>query len=134
MVLDAAPAIQGDSKSATHTGGIDLEGFCLPGAGGPRFGPFTVQKLYDRSSPALLQRMADGTLLPTVTVSFVQVGPSGSAEWLTYKFSDVRVAGYRAGGHGNPLAEDLAFSWGKVEATYKLAGHTTSFTYIQPAG
>jgi type VI protein secretion system component Hcp len=126
--------VPGESISKGHEGEIALRAFCLPGgasANGATFGSFTVEKLYDRSTPVLLDQMAKAKVPQAdATITLTRPGPLGTESFLTYKFSGVRPDGYRQGGNGDPLHEDVSFDWQSVEADYRpgTAGDTWSFT------
>jgi type VI protein secretion system component Hcp len=116
--IDVSMSLAGFIGESNHKGGgSDLNSFCL--AGGPSgFGSFAIQKLYDRASPKLPQFLADQTPITNGTVTFTSSGKS-QADFLTYKFSDLAVDGYRQGGHGNPLQEDVSFPFGRVVVSYR---------------
>jgi type VI protein secretion system component Hcp len=126
--------VPGETTSKGHENEIALRSFCLPGAananGLATFGSFTVEKLYDRSTPVLLDQMAKFKAQGDATITLTrpsQFGPS--EEFLTYKFAGVRPDGYRQGGNGDPLHEDVSFDWQSVTADYlpRTAGDTWSF-------
>jgi type VI secretion system secreted protein Hcp len=88
------------------------------GGGGPGgFSSFTVQKLYDKSSPQLAKDLASGQDLGTGTVFFRSAGQA-QQQFLTFKFTGLHVDGYRQGGHGSPLEEDVSLGWSGVDMAY----------------
>jgi type VI secretion system Hcp family effector len=128
------PSAPGDSTSKAHPGDVELRSFCLAGTGGSTgaaFGSFTVEKLYDRSTPVLLDHMTDakGTLGSASVILSRPLPAGGVEDFVTYKFDGVRVDGYRQGGHGDPLGEDVSFDWEQVHLDYRpgTAGDTWSF-------
>jgi type VI protein secretion system component Hcp len=116
--MDLSMTLAGFDGDSNHKGGgSDLNSFCL--AGGPAgFSSFAIQKLYDRMSPRLPQYLADNTPITDGTVTFTSAG-KGQSDFLTYKFSDLAVDGYRQGGHGGPLQEDISFPFGHVVVSYR---------------
>ena len=120
--------IQGDSITKLHPNEIDATGFCFSGGGAGKFGSFTVQKLYDKSSGPLMKAMSDGTPISDGTVSFTSAGQI-QQDYLKFAFKGLKVDGYRQGGHGSPLQEDVSLHWdtrdGELHATEprRLARH-----------
>lgn len=100
--------ITGDSVDKSHKGEIALSSFCMPGAGAPDVGSFTIEKGIDQSTVALLGAMGDGSVRPA-TVTMVRPG-GDTLTTATFKFDAVKVAAFRLGGRGD-LTEDVAFSW-----------------------
>lgn len=157
LTTDAAPrssaadlhlrlaGIQGEALAKAHASEIDINAFCFaggsPGAtggGGPGgFGSFTVQKLYDKSSAPIAQHLATGDPITSGQVTFTSAGQT-QQDFLTYKFGDLHVDGYRQGGHGTALQEDVAFRWGSVTMSYRpqnpdgSLGTAVSFTFPSP--
>jgi type VI secretion system secreted protein Hcp len=127
--------VAGESADPAHAGEIDVKAFSfggkntVGGAGGGGAGAGKValsdvkfSKLYDASSPKLLQLLATGAHVPAVTFSFRRPGPNG-AQFLTYKLSDVVVTGYDQGGaKERPLLEQVALNFTKVDVSYTPAG------------
>jgi type VI protein secretion system component Hcp len=109
--------IQGDSITKLHPNEIDATGFCFSGGGTGTFGSFTVQKLYDKSSGPLMKAMSDGTSISDGTVSFTSAGQV-QQDYLKFAFKGLQVDGYRQGGHGSPLQEDVSLHWDTVTVTY----------------
>ncbi len=110
--------IQGDSITKLHPNEIDATGFCFSGGGTGKFGSFTVQKLYDKSSGPLMKAMSDGTSISDGTVSFTSAGQIAQ-DYLKFDFKGLQVDGYRQGGHGSPLQEDVSLHWDSVTVSYK---------------
>lgn len=100
--------ITGDSVDKSHKGEIALSTFCMPGAGTPDVGSFTIEKGVDQATVALLGAMGDGSVRPA-TVTMVR-NTADSFTTATFKFDAVQVAAFRLGGRDD-LTEDVAFSW-----------------------
>jgi type VI protein secretion system component Hcp len=131
------PAAPGESLAKAHADEIELQSFCFAAStntpGDASFGSFTVEKRYDRATPVLLGHMAGSKVGPLgdATVTLTRPIPAGGVEdFLTFKFGGVRPDGYRQGGDGDPLAEDVSFDWDTVAVDYRpqLAGDTWSHT------
>jgi type VI secretion system Hcp family effector len=138
VYLDIA-GIPGEVTVKAHANEIDARSFCFTGApasdaapDAERFGTFTIQKRYDRSSPPLLANLVTGKSLPSATFSFERMTAKGVEEFLTYKFTDLHVTGYRQGGHGDILTDDVSFSWQQVAVAYQGASGPSGFTYTNP--
>lgn len=112
-------------EDAAHDSAIDVNSFCFAGApnmpdgaGGPaHFASFTIQKHYDLASGRLAEFMADTIDVGdgTLTLSRSTGTPT---DYVSYQFKGLRVVGYRQGGHGTPLQEDVTFAWSSVVLTY----------------
>ncbi|HEY6888320.1 MAG TPA: type VI secretion system tube protein Hcp, partial [Solirubrobacter sp.] len=126
--------VAGESTDPAHPQEIDVKAFSFggkntPGAAGGGGGAGKValddvkfSKLYDASSPKLLQLLATGQHVASATFSFRRPGPNG-AQFLTYKLSDVVVTGYDQGGvKERPLLEQVALNFSKVDVSYTPAG------------
>jgi type VI protein secretion system component Hcp len=109
--------IAGESIAKLHPNEIDATGFCFAGGGTGKFGSFTVQKLYDRSSGPLMNALHDGTPILDGAVTFTSAGQF-QQDYLTFAFKGLEVDGYRQGGHGSPLQEDVSLHWDSVQVTY----------------
>ena len=108
--------IPGEAVAKLHASEIDATGFCFAGGGSGTFGSFTVQKLYDKSSGPIAKALQQGTSISDGTVTLTSVGQI--PQYLTFAFKGLQVDGYRQGGHGSPLQEDVSLSWRDVQVTY----------------
>jgi type VI secretion system secreted protein Hcp len=102
LKLDGIPGESADDK---HKGEIDIEAFTFNatrgganGAGKVKFAPFRFIKVYDASSPKLLQAAASGRHIRSATLTFRRSGDAGDVEFLTYKLTDIVVSAYQQGG------------------------------------
>jgi type VI secretion system secreted protein Hcp len=109
--------IAGESNFKLHPNEIGATGFCFAGGGTGRFGSFTVQKLYDKASGPIIHALQQGTPISDGTLTFTSNGTS-PRDFLTFAFKGLEVDGYRQGGHGSPLQEDVSLHWGTVQVTY----------------
>jgi type VI secretion system secreted protein Hcp len=122
--------VQGESSDAQHPGEIDVKTFHLKvtnagggtaggggGAGKPVFSAAEFTKSYDKSSPQLLQKVAGGAHIKTVSFTFRRPGTDG---FLVYKLDDVVVSSYEQGGDTgvSPLLEHVGLTFSKLAVTY----------------
>src|SRR4051812_1312629 len=121
--------IPGESYDARHPGESDIQSFHLKatnssdvaggggGAGKVAFGAAEFTKSYDKSSPQLLQKVADGAHIRTVSFSFRRPGTDG---FLVYKLDDVAVSSYEQGGDTgvSPLLEHVGLTFSKIVVSY----------------
>jgi type VI secretion system secreted protein Hcp len=122
--------VQGESSDAQHPGEIDVKSFHIKatntggsaaggggGAGKVAFGAAEFTKTYDKSSPQLLQKVADGQHIRTVSFSFRR---PGTENFLVYKLDDVVVSSYEQGGDTgvSPLLEHVGLTFSKIAVSY----------------
>lgn len=136
MAFDAflkIDGIKGESVDAKHKDEIVLESFSwgvansgagYAGSAGRATGKssptdFAVVKRIDKSSPDLFAACAAGKHTPTMLVTVRKAGGT-PLEYLTYKFTDVMVTSYQAGGSsaGDLPVESVSFNYAKVEIKY----------------
>lgn len=120
--------ISGESTDEDHKGEIDVEAFTFNAkrAGGKvRFSPLRVIKVYDASSPKLMQAAASGRHIRSGTLTFRRSGDPNGVEFLTYKLSDLTVTSYQEGGANaddrtlGSLEDEVGLSPAKVQVTEK---------------
>jgi type VI secretion system secreted protein Hcp len=113
--------VQGESTDAQHPGEIDVKSFHLKAMNTPggkvAFGAAELTKNYDKSSPQLLQKVANGTHIKTVSFSFRR---PGTENFLVYKLDDVVVTSYEQGGDAgvSPLLEHVGLTFSKIAVSY----------------
>jgi type VI secretion system secreted protein Hcp len=122
--------VQGESSDARHPGESEIQTFHIKatnsagdgsggggGAGKVAFGAAEFTKTYDKSSPQLLQKVANGAHIKTVSFSFRRPGTDG---FLVYKLDDVVVSSYEQGGDTgvSPLLEHVGLTFSKIAVTY----------------
>ena len=80
---------------------------------------FSIVKKIDKSSPDLFAACASGKHTKVMTVTVRKAGGK-PLEYLVYKFSDVMVTSYQAGGssQGDLPVETVSFNYAKVEIKY----------------
>lgn len=120
--------ISGESTDEDHKGEIDVEAFTFNAkrAGGKvRFSPLRVIKVYDASSPKLMQAAASGRHIRSGTLTFRRSGDPNGVEFLTYKLSDLTVTSYQEGGANaddrtlGSLEDEVGLTPAKVQVTEK---------------
>ena len=120
--------IAGESTDDEHKGEIDVESFAFNAkktSGKLTISPLRVLKVYDASSPKLMQDAATGHHIKSGVLTFRRSGDPDGVEFLTYKLSDVVVSSYEQGG-ANPdkrtlgsLEDEVGLSPAKVQVTEK---------------
>jgi type VI secretion system secreted protein Hcp len=124
--------ISGESTDQDHKGEIDVEAFTFnakratgSGNGKVRFAPFRVIKVYDASSPKLMQAAATGRHIKSAVLTFRRSGDPNGVEFLTYKLGDVVVSAYQEGGANvdqralGSLEDEVGLNPAKVQVTEK---------------
>jgi type VI secretion system secreted protein Hcp len=123
--------IDGESVDDAHKGSIDVQGTAFSakrgpfvagdfGAGAPTsFGHLCFLKNIDKSSPQLIQHLAQGEHIKLATISYRKAGGK-QLEYLTIKLSDVLVSSYNtsSAGGGTPT-ETLSLNYAKIELEYR---------------
>jgi type VI secretion system secreted protein Hcp len=120
--------ISGESTDEDHKGEIDVEAFTFNAkraSGKVRFSPLRVIKVYDASSPKLMQAAASGRRIRSGTLTFRRSGDPNGVEFLTYKLSDLTVTSYQEGGANaddrtlGSLEDEVGLTPAKVQVTEK---------------
>jgi type VI secretion system secreted protein Hcp len=120
--------ISGESTDEDHKGEIDVEAFTFNAkraSGKVKFSPLRVIKVYDASSPKLMQAAASGRHIRSGTLTFRRSGDPNGVEFLTYKLSDLTVSSYQEGGANaddrtlGSLEDEVGLSPAKVQVTEK---------------
>jgi type VI secretion system secreted protein Hcp len=128
------PVIAGDSTASGFAGAWELlsfsHGVTLPitGVGANRsvgiseFSDVAVAKFLDKSSVLVLLKVAEGSPIGKVTVTFRKAGPTG-ANYTFYQvvLENVLVSSMQQGGSAGSddrLTESIAFNFNKITWTY----------------
>ncbi len=128
------PNIPGESISQRFPNAIEVQSYSWglseavsstgsgQGAGKPQLSDFSFQKLFDKSSPLLMQALVTGEHLAKITVSLVQAGGKTLPPFLTYEFDKVLITSIQdagsTGGDSRP-SESISFAGQKVIVTYR---------------
>jgi type VI secretion system secreted protein Hcp len=125
LKLDGVP---GGSTDDHHKGEIDVESFTFNAKraiGKVSVSPLRILKVFDASSPKLMQDATSGRHIKSGVLTFRRSGDPDGVEFLTYKLSDVVVSSYEQGG-ANPdrrtlgsLEDEVGLSPAKVQVTEK---------------
>jgi type VI protein secretion system component Hcp len=119
-VLNLA-GITGESQIANHQREIDIMSFAwgesnsqFPVAS--KFKQFSIVKSFDSSSPGLVQKYRDGTVIATAVVTLKSQVAPGLFLDAVYKFENVYVMSIQIkgkGGAGEPPTESVSFRFEK---------------------
>jgi type VI secretion system secreted protein Hcp len=91
------------------------------GAGKVSYSDLSVMKVYDKSSPQLAKKCAQGTHYPSVIISVRKAGRE-QHEYFKIRMEDVMVTGYQVAsnsGDDRPM-ESISFNYSKIEFKYDL--------------
>jgi type VI protein secretion system component Hcp len=129
------PGIPGDvSSPAAFKGWIALSSLSWGAScqsGHSQFSNVSVQAAVGSASPLLLQALATGETIPTVTVDTVNANASlypPNGVYLTYTFTNVNVASSQDSGSSSGSPENsISFTYGSYQISYSPApsGGTT---------
>jgi type VI secretion system secreted protein Hcp len=120
--------ISGESTDENHKGEIDVEAFTFNAkraSGKVKVSPLRIVKVYDASSPKLMQAAVSGRHIKSGTLTFRRSGDPNGVEFLTYRLSDVIVASYQEGGANaddrtlGSLEDEVGLTPAKVQVTEK---------------
>jgi type VI secretion system secreted protein Hcp len=81
---------------------------------------FTFTKLMDKTSTSFAQCCASATDLGKVTIKLLQESGPVKIELMTYELENALVASYSVGGGGGIPMENIAISFTKISANYKV--------------
>ena len=120
--------IAGESTDDQHKAEIDVESFTFNAkraTGKVSVSPLRVLKVFDASSPKLMQDAMSGRHIKSGVLTVRRSGDPDGVEFLTYKLSDVVVSSYEQGG-ANPdkrtlgsLEDEVGLSPAKVQVIEK---------------
>lgn len=123
--------IEGESTHKDHKGEIevlswhwDVHNSSSPSGGGSGKGKaspgqFMFLHHYDKASPNLAKRCADGKHFPTVTVTARKAG-EGQKDFLKVTMKEVFITAVSpSGAQGGDIAESVGMSYGEIEFAYK---------------
>ncbi|MEP6491160.1 MAG: type VI secretion system tube protein Hcp [bacterium] len=129
MKLDA---IKGEALDKTHKDEINVLAWSWGasqsgsthissggGAGKANFQDISFTKYIDKSSPLLLQNVANGKHIKEATLTVRKAGEH-PLEYLKIKMQDILVSSYSTGGSGGEdlLTENVTLNFAKVDLTY----------------
>jgi type VI secretion system secreted protein Hcp len=126
--------ITGESRAKGHEGQIDIESFSWgasntgtaatgggAGAGKVKFSDFSFSKMLDKASPLLMQAVASGKRIKTVTLYGTAAGEGNGQTYLTITLTDVLVSSFNESGSGGGGApqDSLSLNFTKITFDYK---------------
>lgn len=90
------------------------------GAGKVTFQDISVTKYVDKSSPGLMQKLADGSHFTKAFLYVLKAGGDKPVEYLTITMDKVMITSYSTGGSGGEdrVTENLTLNFSEVEVKY----------------
>jgi type VI secretion system secreted protein Hcp len=123
--------VEGEATHQDHKGEVEVLSWSwgLSNAGGTSGGgsgkgkadpgEFSFMHLYDKSSPVLAKKCAQGLHFPTVTVTSRKAG-EGQKDFLKITMKEVFISSCQpSGSSGGDIAESVSMSYGAIEFAYK---------------
>ena len=123
--------VEGESTHADHKGEIEVLSWSWnvtnassptgggSGKGKASPGDFSFVHTYDKSSPILAKKCAQGVHFPKVTVTARKAG-EGQKDFLKVTMKEVFVSSvHPAGSHGGDIMEQVTMSYAEIEFAYK---------------
>lgn len=123
--------VDGESTHADHKGEVDVLSWTWgvsnasniagggAGKGKATPGDFHFMHLYDKSSPVLAKKCAQGVHFPTVVVTARKSG-EGQKDFLKITMKEVFITSVSpSGSSGGDIAESVSVSYGSVDFAYK---------------
>lgn len=84
----------------------------------PEFEPLKVLKRVDKASPLLRLRLANGTLIPTTTLTLVQLCNGAKLPYYEIQLTTLRVSGVSATAGDAVPTEQLSFNYTTIRWTH----------------
>jgi type VI secretion system secreted protein Hcp len=124
--------VEGESTHADHKGEVEVLSWSWgvsnagpgPGAGGSGVGRATPADLhivhtYDKASPLLAKKCAQGVHFPTVVMTVRKAG-EGQKDFLKVTMKEVFITTVApSGGGGGDIVESVSMRYGQIEFAYK---------------
>ena len=126
--------IDGESQDKKHKGEIDIQSYSMGvtqdgtfssggggGAGKASFQDIHFTKVYDKSSPKLMEACASGKHIGKATFIARKAGGE-QEEYLKIEFGDVLISSYQSGGSsGSDVlpTDQFSMNYGKISKEYK---------------
>jgi type VI secretion system secreted protein Hcp len=126
--------ITGESQKDQHTGEIDVMSFSWGASNSSSVGTgtgastgkvsvsdFSIMKSTDSSSPNLLQKCCDGTVIATGVVTLQRQTNQGAAAYLVYNFTNLYGTSIQwsgSGGSGDSPMESVSFCFEQGTVDY----------------
>ena len=137
MAVDAflkLDGIDGESTDSAHQGEIDVLSWTWGGSATASFGiggggasgkasfdDILVTKYYDKASPNLMRKLADGTHISEATLCARKAGGSSPIEFLKIKLKDVIITSVAFGGSSgdDQYIENVSLAFAEFEVAYQ---------------
>ena len=137
MAVDAflkLDGIDGESQDESHKGEIDVLSWSWGGSstgsfdiggggssGKASFQDIAITKYYDKASPNLMKKLADGTHIKEATLFARKAGGSSAIEFLKIKLKDVIITSVSLGGSGGDdrYVEQISLAFAEFEVAYQ---------------
>ena len=119
--------VAGESQDAKQAKSIDIESFSWGASVSDKKGSVSLQDLsitkkVDLASPALFQRLVQGTTIPSVELIARKAGEFQFI-FLRYCLQDVQVTSQQQAGHGgDTTTENVTFRYGSFSQQYTSQG------------
>jgi type VI secretion system secreted protein Hcp len=123
--------VEGESIHADHKGEIDVHAWSWnvtnvnlgtgtgSGKGKANPGDFTFTHNYDKASPILAKKCAQGVHFPTVTVTARKSG-EGQKDFMKVIMTEVFITSvHPAGSQGGEILEQVSMSYQQIDFSYK---------------
>ena len=103
--------------------------------------PFTIVKVYDKSSPKLYQALCTGEHMKVVTVKWYRINPSGQEEhYFTHQLQDAIIVSIRPwmpncldpATESYTHMEEVSFTYKKIIWTWEIDGIEAEDSWIVP--
>ena len=89
------------------------------GKGKANAGDFVFTHMYDKASPVIAKKCAQGVHFPTAVITARKSG-EGQKDFLKVTMKEVFITGVTpAGSHGGEIMESVTMSYGDIEFAYK---------------
>ena len=115
--------VTGESTDAKQAKSIEIESFSWGAAASAKknavsLHDLSITKFVDRSSPALFERLVQGTTIPSVELIARRAGEV-QLIFLRYCLEDVQVTSQQQAGHGaDTVTENVTFRYGSFSQQY----------------
>ena len=123
--------VDGESTHVDHKGEVDVLSWTWgvsnastvagggSGRGKAQPGDFHFMHVYDKASPVLAKKCAQGVHFPTVVMTSRKSG-EGQKDFLKVTFKEVFITSVQpSGSSGGDIAESVSMTYGAVEFAYK---------------
>ncbi len=136
IYMKAGTDIKGEVTATGYIDEIELTslqvgvgiGVASPSGGGGKrthsaasFSEVTASKAFDNASGLIFDKLAAGTAVPEVVITFVRASgkdKAGNDKYLTITLSDVLFSGWSMSSGGEMPSESVSLNYGKIKIDY----------------